>query len=315
MLHFFSFWLFGPLALYFGLLGLHCGLLGLHFGLLLLQFPFGLSGFHFGLLLLQFGLSGFHFRILGLEGGILWLFVAFWAFRGGILLLFVPFWAFIWSILLLFVASFLFGLAFWVFISVFWGFILALWAFRGGILLLFVAFWAFGGGAFLLCVAAMLAFARNLVIRGFKGGYPSQLRAPPQVAKNGPFFSEIYKEFINAVAGAIFQFLGLLGVDFLHFGFSLWASILAFGASFWHFGPCGEPLALSGLLGLERGYPFALCGLLSLRGGVLSLFMAVKGPSSWFVTGPGKSSIFQPCFCFAVYNMVASNISIMFGCI
>ena len=86
---------------------------------LFLSWPFT---FHFGLV----GLLGLDFlsfwpcRLLGLAGGILWLFVALWAFRG---LSFCSLWP------SGPVASFLFGLAFWVFILVFW-------AFRGCIFLL-----------------------------------------------------------------------------------------------------------------------------------------------------------------------------------
>ena len=103
-----------------------------------------------------------------------------------------------------------------------------------------MAFWAFRGVSF-------------YSLRPFEpsGGYPSQLRAsdrgpPHKLPKTVRFPKVPYKEFISAVAGSIFQFLGLWALIFfilalyaflsfyfgllgLHFSFS--ASILAFGAS------------------------------------------------------------------------------------
>ena len=116
------------------------------------------------------------------------------------------------------------------------------------------------------------------------GGLP---RGPPpaQVAKNGPFFKEIYKEFINAVARSIFQFLGLWALIFFilalcafisfHFGllglhFSFSASILAFGASIlgilWLFVP---------FWAFRGGILLLSAAVWALRGGSLLRFVAL----------------------------------------
>ena len=118
--------------------------------------------------------------------------------------------------------------------------ILPLWALRRGILWLFVSFWALRGVSF-------------YALRPFEpSGGPSQLRAsgrrppPHKLPKTVRFPKVPYKEFISAVAGSIFQFLGLWALIFFilalyafisfHFGllglyFTCSASILAFGAS------------------------------------------------------------------------------------
>ena len=115
---------------------------------------------------------------------------------------------------------------------------------------------------------------------------------PAQVAKNGLFFKEIYKEFINAVARSIFQFLGLWALIFFilalcafisfHFGllglhFSFSASVLAFGASilaFWAFR--GGILWLFVPFWAFRGGILLLSAAVwALRGGILLRFVAL----------------------------------------
>ena len=169
-------------------------------------------GLHFGLLVLHFGLSGFHFGILGLP---------VWHFGPSRGVSFGFFWPFGPSR----------GVSFCS--------LRPFWVFRGGILLLFVAFWAFGGGIRLLFVAAILAFAFNLATWGFRGGYPSQLRAsergPPASFQKRPVF---VRNIQRGLVGVVFFHFGFVDFHFLFFWLSgpSFYSILAFGASilaFW----------------------------------------------------------------------------------
>ena len=57
-----------------------------------------------------------------------------------------------------------------------------------------------------------VAFALNLAIWGFRGGYPSQLRASaPQVAKNGPFLKKYTKDLSTPWPGQFSNFWLLVG--------------------------------------------------------------------------------------------------------
>ena len=101
-------------------------------------------------------------------------------------------------------------------------------ALRGGILWLFVSFWAFRGAPF--C---------SLRLFGPSGGYPSQLwgpptvgAAPPQVAKNGPFPQGPTQRIYQRRGRVDFPIFGLVGVNFLHFGFARLHFL-----SFWPSGP------------------------------------------------------------------------------
>ena len=88
---------------------------------------------------------------------------------------------------------------------------------------------------------------------------------PHKLPKTVRFPKVPYKEFIGAVAESIFQFFGLVSVDFLHFG-----SVCLHFLSFWHSGPLFYLLGLHfglwsihfGILSPEGGYPLALCVLL-----------------------------------------------------
>ena len=119
------------------------------------------------------------------------------------------------------------------------------------------------------------------------GGLPRG--PPPQVAKNGPLSQGPIQRIYQRRGRVDFPIFGLVGVDFLHFGFvrlhflSFWPSgplfyLLGLHFGLWgvHFGILspegGYPFALCALLGLPGVYPFALCGLLSLQGGILHNF-------------------------------------------
>ena len=146
---------------------------------------------------------------------------------------FLGLWALIFFILALYAfLSFYFGLlglqfSFSASILAFGASILLLRALRGGILWLFVSFWAFRGVSF----CSLRLFEPS-------GGYPSQLRAsdrgppPPQVAKNGPFSQGPIQRIYQRRSRVDFPIFGLVGVDFLHFGF-----VRLHFLSFWPSGP------------------------------------------------------------------------------
>ena len=137
-----------------------------------------------------------------------------------------------------------------------------------------------GGYPLALCVLLGLQGVSFCSLRLFEpsGGYPSQLRAsdrgppPPQVAKNGPFSQGPIQRIYQRRGRVDFPIFGLVGVDFLHFGFvrlpflglhfSFSASILAFGAS------------LLPLRALRGGLLWLFVAFWAFRGGTLLLFVA-----------------------------------------
>ena len=119
-----------------------------------------------------------------------------------------------------------------------------------GSILQFLAFWAFISlyfGLVGLHFLAFLPFGPSFpFILSFSG---SASGPPPQVAKNGPFAQRPYNGFISAVTGSILQFLAFWAFISLHFGL-VGLHLLAF----W---PCGPSfpciLALWAFISLHFG--------------------------------------------------------------